>query len=238
MDAVDDDGNLKVVRDTPTLRDLTTQKLRDAIIELKFAPGEHLVERDLCERTGVSRSSVREALRHLEAEGLIERKGGRGLFVAFVTAAEARQIYEVRAALEPEMGRLFCERASQEHLDALADALVTIEMALSTKNRDIGGYVKGLDAFYDAMMKGSGNEIARRILRTLHARMTFLRTVTAARANPARSRETLALMRAIATAARSRNRDLIAERCRGFVERSAEFALEVLADQTMRHDGS
>jgi DNA-binding GntR family transcriptional regulator len=238
LDTIDDDSGLRVVRDTPTLRDLTTQKLRDAIIGLTFAPGEHLVERDLCERTGVSRSSVREALRHLEAEGLIERRGGRGLFVASVTVAEARQIYEVRAALEPEMGRLFCERASQQHLDALADALSSIERALSAKERDIGGYVKGLDAFFEAIMRGSGNEIAHRILRTLQARMTFLRTVTAAKAEPGRERETLRLMRAIATAARNRNHDLVAARCRSFVERSAKFALQVLGEQTARDDGS
>jgi GntR family transcriptional regulator, trigonelline degradation regulator len=238
MDTIDDDGGLKVVRDTPTLRDRTTQKLRDAIIGLKFTPGEHLVERDLCERTGVSRSSVREALRHLEAEGLIERRGGRGLFVASVTIDEARQIYEVRAALEPEMARLFCERASQEHLDALADALADIERALASKDKDIGGYVKGLNAFYDAIMWGSGNEIARRILRTLHARVAFLRSVTAAKAPPGRERETLRLMRAIAAAVRSRKSDLAAERSRSFVERSAEFAIEVLANQAAATSGS
>jgi GntR family transcriptional regulator, trigonelline degradation regulator len=238
LDTIDDDSGLRVARDAPTLRDLTTQKLRDAIIGLKFEPGEHLVERDLCERTGVSRSSVREALRHLEAEGLIERRGGRGLFVASVTIDEARQIYEVRAALEPEMARLFCKHASQKHVDALAVALADIERALSTKEKDIGGYVKGLDAFYDAIMWGSGNEIARRILRTLHARMAFLRSVTAAKAPPGRERETLRLMRAIGAAARSRNSDLAAERCRSFVERSAKFALEVLTEQAAGCPGS
>src|SRR5687767_4159664 len=64
---------LRVARELPTLRDLTTDKLREAIMAQRFKPGQHLVERDLCEQTGVSRSSVREALRHLEAEGLVER---------------------------------------------------------------------------------------------------------------------------------------------------------------------
>jgi len=73
---------LRIARDLPTLRDLTTDKLREAIMAQRFKPGQHLVERDLCEQTGVSRSSVREALRHLEAEGLVERRGNRGLFVA------------------------------------------------------------------------------------------------------------------------------------------------------------
>src|SRR5262245_39749221 len=88
-------SDLAVARDVPTLRELTTAKLRDAILSLHFKPNQHLVERELCEKTGVSRTSVREALRHLEAEGLVERRGNRGLFVASVTAEEAQQIYEV-----------------------------------------------------------------------------------------------------------------------------------------------
>ena len=86
-------SELAVVRDAPTLRELTTAKLREAILSLHFKPDQHLVERELCEQTGVSRTSVREALRQLEAEGLVERRGHRGLFVASVTAEEARQIY-------------------------------------------------------------------------------------------------------------------------------------------------
>src|SRR5262245_15967672 len=96
----DIDGDMRLVRDRPTLRELTAEKLRDAILSSRLQPGQRLVERDLCEQTGVSRSSVREALRHLEAEGLIERQGPRGLFVASITPEEARQIYEVRAAIE------------------------------------------------------------------------------------------------------------------------------------------
>ena len=92
-------NTLAVARDTPTLRELTTTKLRDAILSLHFKPDQHLVERELCAETGVSRTSVREALRQLEAEGLVERRGTRGLFVSSPTVEEARQVYEVRAAL-------------------------------------------------------------------------------------------------------------------------------------------
>jgi DNA-binding GntR family transcriptional regulator len=221
--------DLRVDRDALTLRELTTRKLREAILSLRFKPGEHLIERVLCEQTGVSRSSLREALRALESEGLIERRGGRGLFVASITPEEARQIYEVRAALEPEIGRLFSERASEEQIAALFAALDALQAAIEAC--DIQSYVRALDGFYEDLCAGSGNLVARRILDTLQGRMSYLRTVTTAKASELRERETLELMRGIAEAARRRESDEVARRCRAFVERSAAFALQVLAEQ-------
>jgi DNA-binding GntR family transcriptional regulator len=217
---------LRVARDLPTLRDLTTEKLREAIMAQRFKPGQHLVERDLCEQTGVSRSSVREALRHLEAEGLVERRGSRGLFVASITADEARQIYEVRAAIEPEMARLFAARATEADLAALQEALAAMERAI--RSRVIADYVRPIDDFFDTLIGGTRNEIAVRIVRTLRARISYLRGITTGRAEAARQRETLALMREIAESARRRDGAAIRRQCRGFIARSAEFAIQVL----------
>lgn len=213
---------LTVARDTPTLRELTTAKLRDAILSLHFEPNEHLVERELCEKTGVSRTSVREALRQLEAEGLVERRGNRGLFVASITTEEARQIYEVRAALEPEMARVFAERASADDLKALETTFRELEKA--GHKRNVKAYVSAYDQFYDVLLRGSGNDLARRFLRTLRARITFLRTITTQESEPAYRQETMTLMRRILEAAVARNGDQLAQRCRSFVVRSAKFA--------------
>ncbi len=219
---------LRVARDLPTLRDLTTEKLREAIMAQRFKPGQHLIERDLCEQTGVSRSSVREALRHLEAEGLVERRGNRGLFVASITADEARQIYEVRAAIEPEMARLFATRATDDDLAILQSALTGMERAI--RSRVIADYVRALDAFFDTLIGGTRNEIAVRIVRTLRARISYLRGITTGRAEAARQRETLDLMKEIADSARRRDGKAIQAQCRNFIERSAAFAIKVLND--------
>ena len=217
---------LRIARDLPTLRDLTTDKLREAIMAQRFKPGQHLVERDLCEQTGVSRSSVREALRHLEAEGLVERRGNRGLFVASITPDEARQIYEVRAAIEPEMARLFAARATEEDLAALSATLVALERA--SRSRVIADYVRALDAFFDTLIGGTRNEVAVRIVRTLRARISYLRGITTGRAEATRQRETIKLMRDIPDCARRRDGEAIHRQCRSFIERSAAFAIEVL----------
>ena len=226
-----DVGDLRVDRDALTLRELTTGKLRDAILSLRFKPGEHLVERVLCEQTGVSRSCMREALQHLESEGLIERRGGRGLFVASVTTEEARQIYEVRAALEPEIGRLFAERASEGQIDELFASVEALGTAMEA--HDVQMYVRSLDRFYEVLGAGSGNLVARRILQTLQGRMSYLRAVTTAKASKSRERETIELMRGMAEAARRRDTLDVARRCRAFVERSAAFAIQVLSEKAV-----
>ncbi|MDW3117008.1 MAG: GntR family transcriptional regulator [Roseovarius pacificus] len=101
---------------TQTLREKTVEVLRDALLNQVFKPGDKLVERTLADRTGVSRTSVREALRELEAEGLVTRESGKGVFVTRVSESEAAQIYEARVILESATARLFAERAGPEAL--------------------------------------------------------------------------------------------------------------------------
>ncbi len=66
-------SSLRIDRNQKTLRELTLEKMRDAIIGQYFLPGQRLVERTLCDELGVSRTIVREVLRHLETEGLVTR---------------------------------------------------------------------------------------------------------------------------------------------------------------------
>ena len=91
------DSSLKII--PRPVRQQVEDGLRDAIVSGRFAPGEHLPDRALCELFGTSRSVVREAVRLLEAEGLIIVHPNRGPFVATMSVAEATEIYEVRAAL-------------------------------------------------------------------------------------------------------------------------------------------
>lgn len=217
-----------VARDAPTLTELTTQRLRDAILHLRLRPGERLVERELAQQEGVSRTCIRAALQHLGTEGLIERSPRGVLSVAAVSPDEARQIYEVRGALESAMARLFVARAGETEQAALAAAADQVADAVARDNA--GDYVATLGAFYDVLLRGSGNEVARRFLNTLHARITYLRLLTTDRATPEREAHTARLLRGIQQAAAARDAELMAKRCEVFVARSARFALQVLAD--------
>src|SRR5215510_13767336 len=102
---------LRVERSAKTLRGLVLEKMRDAILEFRLRPGERLVERTLCDRLGVSRTVVREVLRHLEAEGIVENIPHQGPAVARPDPAKAAQIYEIRALLEAEAARACAQRA-------------------------------------------------------------------------------------------------------------------------------
>ncbi|MEO8751046.1 MAG: GntR family transcriptional regulator [Casimicrobiaceae bacterium] len=221
--------SLRVVQNQPTLREMTADRLREAIFSQHFKPNERLVERDLCDQTGVSRTCVREALRHLESEGLVERRPNKGLYVTSISADEARQIYEVRGALEPMVARLFVERASESEVKALRHTVAQTSAAITGKS--VRAYVQGFDDFYDVLLRGSGNEVARKILQALHARITYLRTLTANKAPPARKRETVALMRGIAEAAAQRDAGEVSSRCVIFVKRSEAYTLQVLQDE-------
>ena len=98
--------SLRVERAPAPIRSRVLDNLRQAILERKLAPGQRLIERELVELTGVSRTSIREALRELAAEGLVTTIPNKGTVVATVTAEEARQLYQVRSALEGLAGLL------------------------------------------------------------------------------------------------------------------------------------
>ncbi len=224
-----EDNAIRVTNDAPNLRELTTRVLRNAILSMHFKPNERLVEKRLCEQTGVSRTCVREALQHLESEGLVERIPNRGLHVTAVTLDGARQIYEVRAALEAMAGRLFVERASDETLKELKAAFEEIERAIDKK--PVMNYVQALDHFYDVLLQGADNDVARRVLATLRARMNYLRALTAQAASSARHKKTLAGMRKIVVAAGRRDAETMGRCCEDFVHGSAAFAAQVLSEQ-------
>src|SRR5271156_1650769 len=88
------------------LRDQVVAELRQAILSGRLKPGERLVEGRLADELGVSRNPVREAIRALASEGLIEVTARRGAAVASLTAQEAEELLEVRATLEGANARL------------------------------------------------------------------------------------------------------------------------------------
>lgn len=107
-----------------SLADKAYHEIRGLIVSLELAPGAVIDERDLIERLGIGRTPVREALRRLAHERLVEVYPRRGMFVTGVDVRQLARLSEVRAVLEPEAARLAAERATDDDRARL-DALLT-----------------------------------------------------------------------------------------------------------------
>lgn len=164
-----------VQRVTAPVRQQVEDGLRSLIAEGHFRPGERLVERELCEWLGVSRPVLREALRQLEAEGLLTNLPNRGIIVSRLTVQDARDIFQVRAQLESMAARLFTDVASDEEVAGLGRRVAAIERALAESDGPAVRQAK--NAFYDALIDGCGNRVLGQTLRILHNRIQLLRTV-------------------------------------------------------------
>ena len=104
------------------LRDVVFQTLRNAILKGELKPGERLMEIQLAQKLGVSRTPVREALRKLELEGLVIMIPRRGAIVADITVQDLNDVLEVRQALEELAVRKACDCATEEQPLTLNDA--------------------------------------------------------------------------------------------------------------------
>jgi DNA-binding GntR family transcriptional regulator len=126
--------SLKLVK-TETLREQVENHLREAIVSGQLKAGEKLIERELCEMLGVSRPSLREALRRLEAEKLIVNVPHRGPVVASITLEEARDLYALRRLLESYAAHEFTRLATDAEIRQLADAVKQLRRAGAKNSR-------------------------------------------------------------------------------------------------------
>ncbi|MEA2682303.1 MAG: hypothetical protein QOK05_631 [Chloroflexota bacterium] len=155
------------------LRKQVIELLRDDILASEFVPGQRLVERALCERFDVSRTVIREALRHLEAEGMVEMVAHRGPIVSRTSPEEAANFYEVRGALESLAAKCFAERATPAHRRQLARVLAQVKSAY--KKGSLDEQLTAKDEFYRVLCEGTGNPVIQSSLRTIQARVHMLR---------------------------------------------------------------
>ena len=195
---------MRVDRSAKTLRELALEKLRDAILDFRLKPGERLVERSLCDRLGVSRTVVREVLRHLETEGLVESIPHQGPAVAKPDPDKAAQIYEIRALLEAEAARACAERATPADIKRLGLAIDRIEAAFAESNPP--EVLRMTTEFYEILFACAGKSVAWAVVQSLNARINHLRAMTISA--PGRSKAAIGEMHRILDAIKRRDADL------------------------------
>ena len=231
-DSLAEEQSLRV-SSSPTLRQRVVDRMREAIETGQFAPGARLIERDLCERLGVSRTSVREALRELEAAGLITTQPNKGPIVSVVTLEMARSIYEVRSVLEGLAARLFARRASAAQIAALRESVE--KLAEVYDNYTAAGFLKAKSEFYRILLEGADNPIAADMLRAIHTRVSQLRATSLS--NPTRAQASLAEIREFVNALAARNEEAAWHLCVHHVQNASDAALKML-EAVAKHEAA
>jgi DNA-binding GntR family transcriptional regulator len=159
-----------------TLRHQVENVLRQAIVSGRYAPGARLIERELCETLGVSRTSVREALRRLEAEKLVRNVPHKGPVVAVMSKAEARELYALRGLLEGFAAHEFARLASDAALASFSAAALELRDAALARRKE--GVLGAKAALYDVLLDNCGNALVKEILHSLYSRINLLRTTS------------------------------------------------------------
>lgn len=190
------------------LRSDVVDALRKAIIDGRLAPGARLIERELIDLTGVSRTVIREALRQLESESIVETIPNKGPIVRRLTRAEAEDLYLIRSVLEGLAARMFVANAGPKDIVALKDAIDRTAAAYRDSAADVILAVK--NEFYNILFAGAGSETLSSMIGTLYARIWRWRALGLGHPNrsPGRSKQSVAALRKLYDALKARDGEL------------------------------
>ncbi len=219
---------LGVVRRELPLRDQIHEHLRNAIIGGDLAPGTPVVEADLAARFGASRTPVREALRRLESEGLLQPRGRRGSVVRAIDRAEVECIFEIREALESLAARRAARAIGPDDLGTLRSHLDGMRAALD----DPGAMERSDTAFHDVILANAHGERLRRMLGDVREELIGHRLLSLT--GPARRRASLDEHEAIYAALAAHDEEAAAAATARHIA-AARDAVVALADGEMRH---
>lgn len=217
------------------LRDQVCKRLRDAIITMELKPGERLVERELSLSTGVSRATIREALRELASEGLVTVLPQRGVVVRVPTLKEAEELYELRSVIEGLAGRRFAQRASDEQVRELREAHLALAAA-HRSHQDITEILARKAEFYDVLFAGADSPTMETIAVGLRTRVNVMRHLSLG--TPGREEESVREIEAITDAVEQRDADASERACIAHVQRACEVAMEAMSGWEVGPDGS
>jgi len=201
-------SEVKESGDKYSLRGKVYDRIRQDILNGVYSEHEELKEATLGEQMGVSRTPVREALRQLELEGLVEIVPNKGARVTGITKKDIDDIYQIRYLLEGLSARWATEHVTEEQLDKMEETLYLTEFHAEKGNYE---QVYELDSqFHELMYEASGSKLLNHILSDFHMYVTRVRRTSLASKN--RSKNSTEEHRAILAAIRERDADK-AEEC-------------------------
>ena len=212
------------------LREVVSEALRVAITDGTLKPGERLMEIQLAEELGVSRTPIREAIRRLELEGFLVMVPRRGTYVADLSIKDINEVFEIRTALDVLAAGLAAERITEEELEEMERLLVRIGEFI-----DVGDADKIVEAdgqFHDVLYKASRNDRLVGIINNLREQFTRFRSISMA--YPGRLKDTLEEHRRVVEAIAQRNPELAQQCSREHMENAEQTLLADLNERRQK----
>jgi DNA-binding GntR family transcriptional regulator len=171
--SIDGGGKDAASRDEVSLHDEILSRLRDYIVEGNIPDGARISERQLCEMLKVSRTPLREALKVLASEGLVELLPNRGARVRPLNADDIRELFDLMGGLEGLAGRLACERIADEEI--LKIEQLHHDMYGFYMRREMPGYFRMNQLIHQAIVAAAGNAALRATYESLAGRIRRVR---------------------------------------------------------------
>lgn len=218
--------SLQPLRRVLPLRDRIHDRLRAAIISGELSPGTPVIEAELATRLGASRTPVREALRRLEAEGLLEPRGLRGSVVRALKSDEVECVFEIREALESLAARRAARTVREPELRKLEQHVDGMRAAVDDANE-----MERCDtAFHDTILAVANGDRLKRMLTELREELIAYRFLSLS--DPERRRATVAEHDGIVAALRAHDEDSAAARTAAHIANARAAVLRLAAAST------
>ncbi|WP_158240486.1 GntR family transcriptional regulator [Telmatospirillum siberiense] len=211
-----------------TLHDETVSRLRAMILEGELSPGMRIPEGQLCDSLGISRTPLREALKVLASEGLIELRPNRGSVVAAIDPEMVAAMFEVIESLDALVGALVCARATDKDLKTL-DALHRA-LAMQHAANDRAGYFESNQRLHRALVQSCGNPVLISLYEGLQTKI--LRARYMANSDLARWAESLAEHELLNEALQKRAADRVPQLLRAHTHATGLAVIEALTAMT------
>jgi DNA-binding GntR family transcriptional regulator len=206
------------------LRELVFESLREAIIAGQLKPGERMMEIQLAEEMGVSRTPIREAIRKLELEGLVVMVPRKGAYVAGLSLKDVAEVFEIRRALEGLASELAADRITEAELENLERYLVKIAEEI-----EVGDLNKVVDTdtdFHTLLYQASRNQRLSLIISNLREQIQRFRATSLA--IPGRMKEALEEHRQIVEAISSRDGETARRLAQEHIENAENSLMSVI----------
>lgn len=208
------------------LREIVLEALREAIISGVLEPGERLMEIQLAEEMGVSRTPVREAIRKLELEGFVIMIPRKGAYVAGVSHKDVKDVFEIRAALEGLAAGLAAEKVTEEEIEQMERAL-----HYEQEPKTVEEMVESDTDFHALLYKASRNERLIQILANLREQIQRFRTTSLA--VPGRVKNAIQEHRAMVDAIARHDVEEAQRLATEHIESAANVMFEALREKTV-----